>query len=149
MRRTALGLADFKTTVMAKLTTLRRQSFGADTSMGLDQESVRIGGRDLDEFHTAWVGAVAACAASNFEVRYSYATGSADALRWSSEVVSPLGDSMIVSEQYLPDILPQASVSEAFLELFPPPNQGRGKRTRSNSFTADRGEGASKATRFS
>lgn len=127
-RPSALGLADFKTAVTAKLTTLRDQTVGADTATALDENAIKIGGFDLATFHNAWVAAVAACAASSFEVRYSYATGKPDALVWSKEEVSPADASKIVDEEYIPDIMANSSADAVWLTKFPMPRGGRGKR---------------------
>lgn len=125
LRPTGLVLADFKRAVVIKLTTLRNQTVGADQMAALVESKIKIGGFDLDTFHAGWLGAIASCAASSIEVRYSHATKRADALAWSAETVSPPTGSQITGEIYRPDIMAHTDAGAVWLRAFPLPSRKR------------------------
>jgi hypothetical protein len=119
LRPNGLALAEFKLAVVIKLTRLRNQTVGVETALALDEAKIKIGSFDLDTFHAAWLGAIASCAASSIEVRYSHATKKADALEWSVETVSPATGSQIAGEIYQPDIMAHTDSGAVWLNAFP------------------------------
>lgn len=140
----SVQLDDFKNLICEKLKRMRNQTRGANEDAPLDENSIKIGGKALDAFHAEWVAAIAECAASSFEVKYSAATGQSDNLKWGVAVVSPQGESKIINEEYLPDVNGAPDVDGVWLTAFPMPPRKR-KREPSDEAEDDRAKKKAKS----